>query len=176
MSSLLANDLGHHFIWVKQYFPSSLTTKFFEQNYHTHNCTKFVIGVGQWPASWAAPGKVPYSLKRWRDEMTNVVTNEEIFKIDGEIKLFLRSIHHNPIGDLIGACPPTDWRSPTVIDNYNFIIEELVLKLNSSRVVYLDTTFITKPLWDSSRDWCHLTPKVSSVESLYIAYALLVLN
>ena len=174
--SLKVNGLDHHFIHVEQKFPSSLTTKFFEKNYHTHNCTKFVIGVGQWPASYKAPGRVPYSRKRWRDEITNVVTNEEIFKIDGEIKLFLRSVHLNPIGDSIGKCPPTDWRSPTVIDSYNFIMEELVLKLYNSRVGYLDTTFITKPLWDSSHDWCHLSPKVSSVESLYIAYALLVLN
>ncbi len=174
--SLSVNRLDHHFKWVPQKFPSTLTTKFFEQNYHTHNCTKFVIGVGQWPASYFAPGGVPYSFKRWRDEMTKVVTNEEIFKIDGKIKLFLRSIHHNPLKDMVGKCPPTDWRSPTVIDSYNFIIEELVSKLNNSRVSYLDTTFITKPLWDSSHDWCHLSRKVSSVESLYIAYVLLVLN
>ena len=168
-----ANNLGHLFIWAPAIYPTQLSTKFFEQYYHTRNCTKFVIGVGQHPAGWPGGGP-PYSLKQWRDEMTSVVTNEEIFKIDGKIKLYLRSIHHNPIGDMIGKCQPTDWRSPTVIDSYNFILEKLVLDANNSRVDYLDTTFITKPVWDTAYDWCHLPLKVSSVEALYIAYVLLV--
>lgn len=167
-----ANKLGHRFIWARAKYPSDLSTEFFEQYYHTRNCTTFVIGVGQWSA--VKRGRGPYSLKQWRDEMTSVVTNEEIFKIDGEIKLYLRSIHHNPIGDMIGKCQPTDWRSPTVIDSYNFILENLVLDANNSRVDYLDTTFITKPVWDTAYDWCHLPLKVSSVEALYIAYVLLV--
>jgi len=106
--------------------------------------------------------------------MTSVVTNEEIFKIDGEIKLYLRSIHHNPIKDMIGKCQPTDWRSPTVIDSYNMILKKIVSNVDNSRLDYLDTTFITKPLWDSSHDWNHLPHKVSSVEALFIAYVLLV--
>eukprot|EP00985_Skeletonema_marinoi_P013729 scaffold6852_cov201-Skeletonema_marinoi.AAC.1 len=81
-----ANKLGHRFIWARAKYPSDLSTEFFEQYYHTRNCTKFVIGVGQWSAS--KRGRGPYSLKQWRDEMTSVVTNEEIFKIDGEIKFF----------------------------------------------------------------------------------------
>jgi hypothetical protein len=164
-------NLGHRFIWAPANYPSDLTTNFFEQYYHTRNCTKFVIGVGQWAAGWT--GNFPYSFKQWRDEMTSVVTNEEIFKINGDIKLFLRSIHHNPIGDMIGKCQPTDWRSPTVIDSYNYILEKLVLNVNNSRVGYLDTTFITKPVWDSSYDWCHLPHSVSLVEASYIAHVLL---
>jgi hypothetical protein len=106
--------------------------------------------------------------------MTSVVTNAEIFKINGDIELLLRSIHHNPIGDMIGACQPKDWRSPTVIDSYNYILEKLVLDMNNSRVRYLDTLFITKPVWDSAYDWCHLHHNVSLVEASYIAHALLV--
>jgi hypothetical protein len=166
------NNLVHRFIWAPARYASDLTTNFFEQYYHTRNCTKFVIGVGQYAAGH--PGRAPYSFEQWRDEMTSVVTNEEIFKIDGDIKLFLRSIHHNPIGDLIGTCPPIDWRSPTVIDSYNFILEKLVLNVNNSRVGYLDTTFITKPVWDSSYDWCHLPHSVSLVEASYIAHVLLI--
>ena len=82
-----------------------------------------------------------------------------------------------PIGDWVGKCKPRDWRSPTVIDSYNYILKKIVLDtkrlFKRSRVEYVDTTFITKPVWDTAYDWCHLAHRVSSVEASYIAHTIL---
>jgi len=47
-----ANSLGHRFIYAPANYPKHLSTEFFEQYYHTRNCIKFVIGVGQHPAGY----------------------------------------------------------------------------------------------------------------------------
>lgn len=43
----------------------------------------------------------------------------------------------------------------------------------SSRVEFLDTNFITYPLWDTAFDFCHFTSQISDVEAMYMAAKLL---
>ena len=70
------------------------------------------------------------TFKRWWDGISNIANNEEIYKIgNGNIKLFMRSIHHMPIGDEVGSCQdgrPIDWRSPTVVEGYNAVLQMVV--------------------------------------------------
>ena len=168
--SAISERLGYHFVKERVKYPSGLSTNLFRRLHNSkYKCTTFVIGVGQHTASNHEEGYPYYSLKKWRDEMTQVVTNQDIFNIHSEIKLILRSIHRMPLGDIVSACPPTDWRSPVVIDSYNSILKDIVRDVNNSRVSFLDTRFITNPVWDSAPDWCHLHSKVSTVEAFYIA-------
>jgi len=146
------NNLGHHVIWSKVEHPSEVSTKFFQDYYQKRNCTKFVIALGQWAAGSPAWKRIggPMTFGTFRNEMSNIVNNEKIFEIGkGDIRLILRNIHHNPIGDQIGKCNedgrPTDWRSVTVVDGYNEVIKKVVAESNNSRVEYLDTQFITFP-------------------------------
>jgi len=177
--ALWRSNLGHNFFFtgfLKS--PEALTADYFSKYRREQNCTTFVVAVGQWIASWAwlltAPGG-PWTMEKWKIEMTRIA---QIFtttsggsedKEHENTQLYFRSIHRNPIGDWISSCPPQDWRSTTVIDGYNFVLEKIVSGSNHPRVHLIDTRFITEPLWDATYDWCHLAPRVSQVEAIYIA-------
>ena len=48
-----------------------------------------------------------------------------------------------------GACPPTDWRSPPVIDMYNQITKRLCEKF---KIPLIETNDIIGIMWDGARD------------------------
>ncbi len=94
-----------------------------------------------------------------------------------------RSINYNPLGGLIGACPPTDWRSPAVIDGYNSVVQHVIEELHidtamkisighdkgsSSVVQFVDTDFLVGPIWDAASDWCHLDQPLALLQGVYI--------
>jgi hypothetical protein len=168
------NNVGHRFIWAPATTPDHLTAKFFEDYTMKRNCTKFIVAVAQW-ALGANVGKAgPWKFDRWSNELRRV---SQLFLSTGrrnDTQLYFRSIHRLPIGDYIGQCGPKDWRSPTVIDAYNHIIEKVVQDSNHRRVQFLDTRFITNPLWDTAYDWNHVAPLVSQHEAAYIALRVLV--
>ena len=62
--------------------------------------------------------------------LSDIVRSEEIFAIDPDIQIYLRTIHLNPLGNHHTNCGeehrPIDWRSPTVLDGYNLVIQKLV--------------------------------------------------
>ena len=63
---------------------------------------------------------------------------------------------------------PVEWTSTTVIRSYNNILEKVVAENNDDLVEYIDTSFITFPLWDASWDWNNLPPEISIPEATYI--------
>lgn len=104
------------------------------QAYELYNCTTFIIAAGQWPSSKQAwdnknYGK-PFSFQKFYKGLSAIVQDPKIFDIDPKINIYLRTIHLNPLGDLISDCGveqrPKDWRSPTVIDGYNLLVKEIV--------------------------------------------------
>ena len=109
-------------------------TKRIHDNYAVHGCKKFIIASGQWASSRLAYenekiGK-PYSFHKFHESLAAIIKSPEIHSIDPNIELYFRTIHLNPLGDLISDCGPEkrpkDWRSPTVIDGYNHVIKLLV--------------------------------------------------
>ena len=86
------------------------------------------------------------------------------------VGLHLRSIHDNPLGDIRVMCPPKDWRTPATIDGYNAILHSLSLAMD---VPFIGTSFIIRPLWDSSADWCHYQEEAGIVEAAYLLHTLL---
>ena len=137
-------------------------------------CKKVLIGVGQWDASWARG--IPTSLGQYYRRVREMlwILHDEL---PTHIEIFIQSVHYGPIGNAAGSCPPVDWRSPTVIDGYNFAIQKALRELAGSQqqsnrtspITFIDTNFIVAPMWDSADDWCHLDPQVSDVEAHYIA-------
>lgn len=102
--------------------------------YKHQNCKKFIIASGQWPASRLAwenekYGK-PFSFSQMYTMFSAILRSNEIFAIDPDIQIYMRTIHLNPLGNYHTYCGedhrPKDWRSPTVIDGYNLVIQELV--------------------------------------------------
>ena len=183
--------------------PSFITGQLVTQLVETRGCEAFVISVGQWPAgkrfkiNHFAPmmfsqyyQEIKNMLHRLDDESTNIPYNN--------IPIFLRSINYNPLGSMIGDCPPTDWRSPLVIDGYNSVmqtaLQEIMMELSQSQpetesesvplsssssssnhhprrhrvFQYIDTNDLVSPVWDAASDWCHLDQDVAVLQGLMV--------
>jgi hypothetical protein len=147
--------------WGEAKYPGDVTRFFVQNLMNTTGCNKLVIGLGQWPAS----GERPMLFREYEKEIGGML--HSIADIPGLVSIFLRSIHYNPIGDKIGKCPPSDWRSPPVIDGYNKIITRISGDFDF--VEYIDTNSIIGPMWDSPSDWCHFKNAAGRKEALYIA-------
>ncbi|CAJ1965349.1 unnamed protein product [Cylindrotheca closterium] len=173
MYSIENLQMSHLFHWIMMQYPLELEEGFFEEQYKMLGCNIFVLGFGQWPASHQT--KPPYSFERYLAEMTRIAQlAEDSF---GPFQVYLRSMHHMPIGDRASTCPPIDWRSPAVGNGYNYLLEQAILAVNKSspspKVHFLDTLFITHPMWDVAYDLYHLPRKVSDLEAIYIASVVL---
>ncbi|KAL3928239.1 MAG: hypothetical protein SGBAC_012738 [Bacillariaceae sp.] len=173
-----AIGLGKFVHHVQARYPSDISPWTFDHYYSTHQCTRFIVGVAQWPGSLMQGS--PYLFNRFYSEMKRIANDAATTFADkgdkNEVKVYLRSIHHIPIGDVTGTCPITDWRSPVVMDAYTHVIQKAVEEVqmgnvsgSSKHVEFLDTRFIASPMWDSAYDWVHLPPQVSDVEALYMA-------
>eukprot|EP00804_Cyclotella_cryptica_P013958 CCRYP_002472-RA/>CCRYP_002472-RA protein AED:0.02 eAED:0.02 QI:20/1/1/1/1/1/2/566/489 len=133
--SMLRLNLGHRFVNALLLYPEPDDALFrIKQSYQLYNCTTFIIAAGQWPSSKQAwenekYGK-PFSFQKFYKGLSGIAENPKIYDIDPNINIYLRTIHLNPLGDLISDCGveqrPKDWRSPTVIDGYNLLVKEIV--------------------------------------------------
>ncbi|KAL3943191.1 MAG: hypothetical protein SGBAC_002720 [Bacillariaceae sp.] len=181
-------NLGHHFVWAQARYPNDVDFHFVRRHIKEHNCSQFLIGVGQWPAShwgnqkdWPEGKPVPFGV--YRDDIFRVL--DMFHNHFSKIRVYMRSIHYNPIMEDSGRCLAGDWRTPTVMTAYTEIIREQVNNLNQKiqnrtvehqkdpQIKFLDTRFITYPMWDSSYDWYHLSDQVAEVEALYLAATIL---
>jgi len=149
--------------WVRAKFPNDIIENFIKDEIGGLNCTKVVVALGQWPAAWH--GEKPTLLPEYEIQMKEVMTIMKDFQKDLGFDLYFRSIHYNPIGDWIGACPPKDWRSPPVVDGYNYVLEKLC---NDFGLPFIDTNFIISPMWDTPSDWNHFGNEAGKVEAIYI--------
>jgi hypothetical protein len=73
-------------------------------------------------------------------------------------------------------CPHMDWRNPALIDFYKEALQRAVAAAaarSSPPPVYLDTSFITAPMWDFALDYSHSDVRVTRARSLFIAESLL---
>lgn len=141
--------LGHRFIYVPLTYPITdisekerAGTQFvasidiFRDYYFKRNCTRFVIGLGQWPPSDNAMENygAPFSFEQFRVGMSKIVKHEYIYRIgNDDIRIYLQNIHHDPLGDRMNGCgadgKPNDWRVHTVIDGYNYVLKQIVSEM-----------------------------------------------
>ncbi|CAJ1943661.1 unnamed protein product [Cylindrotheca closterium] len=173
--SFNAIGLGKYVHHIQARYPSDISPWMFDHYHTNHSCTRFIVGVAQWPGSLMQGS--PYLFDRFYTEMKRIVNVAVSTFADKEedVKVYMRSIHHIPIGDVTGACPITDWRSPVVMDGYTHVIQKAVEEVKKKTAIgrnlveFLDTRFIVSPMWDNAFDWIHLAPQVSDVEALYMA-------
>jgi hypothetical protein len=133
-------------------------------------CKKVVVAVGQWPASWSR-GR-PTLFDTYYREIKTVLQNMQD-TLPKDVEIFARSINYNGLGDLYSKCDPIpyDWRSPIVIDGYNAVIARVIRDLGGpqNKFTYVDTNFLVSPVWDSWKDWCHLSEKAVIAQAIYVA-------
>jgi hypothetical protein len=123
------------------------------------NCTAVVVGIGAWPAA-GQPGDRPHLFEEYRNEMSEV-----IWGIQNMTNVFVQYVHYHLLSDNLTACPPTDWRSPRVIDMYNEILSQVC---GEHGVPFIDTNFLIGPIWDSPVDWSHFDSMGIKEVALYI--------
>jgi hypothetical protein len=175
--------------------PYQVTSNAVRSMISDNRCQRLIISVGQWAAGkrFKVNGDGPYTLARFHDEYRQMA--RRLYDAFPTLPTVYRSINYNPLGGLIGACPPTDWRSPAVIDGYNAAIRHVVEELhndtamnNSSSsggggkgsanhvVQFVDTDFLVGPMWDAASDWCHLDPPLALLQGVYIIQKALLLG
>jgi hypothetical protein len=113
-------NLGHHFVWAKATYPTEIDYYFLQKYHKEQKCTKFIIGVAQWPPGyWGGkdwPNGKPYLFRDYSNEMFRIINLFQAHFPD--LQVYMRSIHHNPIMGATCRCKPIDWRSPSVMDSY----------------------------------------------------------
>jgi len=126
-------------------------------------CTKVIMATGQWDAGW--PKLAPTLFSKYEEQLEMAIRMMVMMFHGTNIDLYFRSTHYNPIGYEIGSCPPTNWRSPPVIDMYNQITKRVC---NKFKIPLIETNDIIGIMWDRAADWCHYEDVSSDMEILYI--------
>lgn len=168
--SMMMINFSNQVRWIPTRFPEQVNLEKLSNYHRDYNCVKFVIATGQWAAGNPL-GNAGYLFHDFYSKMSQVL--HEMAKIPSSdsfgFQVFMRSIHRVPIRQLSAICPPKDWRSPTVMDGYSYLVRKAVADINRTDIIrYIDTSFITSPLWDMSHDWNHLPRMVSDIEAMYI--------
>eukprot|EP00586_Coscinodiscus_wailesii_P015846 CAMPEP_0172504546 /NCGR_PEP_ID=MMETSP1066-20121228/179664_1 /TAXON_ID=671091 /ORGANISM="Coscinodiscus wailesii, Strain CCMP2513" /LENGTH=474 /DNA_ID=CAMNT_0013280777 /DNA_START=169 /DNA_END=1596 /DNA_ORIENTATION=- len=136
----------------------------------TEKCGTIVLGLSQWSAYTPEKRYSPYQFAQQYDDMLSLFEKYNAAKA----RIVVRSVHRISMGDIMLHCPVWELRTPTIMERYNVLLREICAnrRKKGHDVEFLDTDFITLPMWDSSRDWNHVMEKVQKVEAQYVAAAL----
>jgi len=148
-------------------FQHQVTESLWDEILNEKKCRRIVFGFGQWSASFSGqrPVLFPAYQNATKSLIIDIISKRERLKLHGA-DVFFRSMHFLPLNNLVASsCPPVDWRSPPVVDRYNIIERKLCMEHG---IPFIDTNFLTSPVWDSSPDWMHLNMPVKLVESQYV--------
>eukprot|EP01032_Pedospumella_encystans_P022655 gene22655-25664_t len=143
------------FLDVESQLPEEFEVNWLEK----YQCNYAVIGYGQSLISSNTTNR-PYTQTKYEQEMRRVMTLLQKYD-QNKTQVFIRSVNYTPLTAQQITCPPTDYRTPPVIDMYNSVIRRLAHELS---VEYIDVTPVMGPMWDSALDWSHPTNKVATAE------------
>jgi hypothetical protein len=129
-------------------------------DHRDHPCDIQIIQIGQWPASFMA-GPKAYSVQQYADEMASVLVKHR-----NRTDLLVLNVHYAPLSARATSCPPSDWRSPELIDAYNRALKKVC---NEYNIQFVDTNSVMFTLWDSGEDFCHYRAKVGHWEAAFLA-------
>lgn len=85
----------------------------------------------------------------------------------GPVQFFVRGMHYSSLGTQVTSCPPTDFRTPHIVDMVNARLKQVA---ESSKVEYICVTEISGPRWGDARDWVHYSPKVYAAEAHHVTH------
>jgi hypothetical protein len=134
-------------------------------------CSYVLIQIASWDAGWL--NESPLGISLYEQNMLKTIQNFQL--VFPSAALYVWSPHSTALGLANWICPQGDWRSPPLIDAYKTALQRVVAAAASplNPTKYLDTSFITQPLWDYTCDWSHSAASVSDARALFIAATLL---
>lgn len=150
------------------YIPTTFPTEFRVSWLDIHNCTYAVVSYGQWPGSHMNKGP-PYTQTRYELEMRRVVTLLQQHN-HARTQVFVHSVNYNGLMAYQTSCPPSDFRTPPLIDMYNNVLRKLCKELD---IEFIDMNHIMGPMWDSAVDWCHPSGTIYTAEVQWILQSVL---
>jgi hypothetical protein len=139
------------------------------------HCSFILVQIAAWDTGWLP--EAPTSVSLYERNMLKTIQNLQLAYPSAA--LYVWSPHPVPLG--LSAwinCPAYDWRNPPIIDAYKAALQRVVAAAAASASLsnlpkYLDTSFITQPMWDYTWDWAHSGVSVSDARALFIAATLL---
>jgi len=145
----------------------------FPQNYFDidfkisdEKCEDVIVALGQWPLSFKN-GDQFQSQQDYKGNMTKIA--DSFLAKHPDKKLIFRSIHYIPLNRMRLSCPPTDWRSPVLVDMYNEILRQVVESYSAfPKLRFVDTSEVIRPIWDTAEDWCHYGSKIGVPEAAFL--------
>ena len=133
----------------------------------SRRCDVVVLHMGQWSAGW--PRHRPDSAAVFRAELEPpLVALDKLVTEAALASAWVLSLNYNPVGAMVAACPPTDWRSRPLVDAYNRAVAAAVE--SHPHVGYIDNGPIVDPMWDSAGDWCHYHGRVAEAMAHHTLY------
>ena len=118
-------------------------------------CTHVFLNFGQWPLGWPSQ-PTPWLFDRYRRAVSATLQHLiHLKELHPHIKLtWVTTNPHTMSGSLL-TCPPTDWRYPHLIREYNRIAIDEIQRTSNGSIRVLDTWSIIFPLFDLSFDSAH---------------------
>ena len=162
---------GLQFVHTKQVnFPNEFSLHLIQEA----GCNIVIFSMGQWLLSGRGHefGHItPYTATKFEAEMFPILEKFSNLQKNttntSTVKVFIRSINYNGFGYFTTPCPPTDWRTPPVIDMLNSLSVNMTTQLGLD---YIDLNHIIGPLWDSALDFCHPIGAVFTAEVEWVLY------
>jgi hypothetical protein len=138
------------------------------------HCSFILVQVAAWDAGWLP--EAPTSVSLYERNMRKTIQNLQLAYPSAP--LYVWSPHSNLMGLTSWEfCPRGDWRDAPLIDAYKAALQRAVVATAavspSNPPQYLDTSFITGPMWDYTWDAAHSSAAVSDARALFIAATLL---
>jgi hypothetical protein len=118
-------------------------------------CTHVFLNFGQWPLGWPSQ-PTPWLFDRYRRAVSTTLQHLiHLKELHPHIKLTWVTTNPHTISGSLLTCPPTDWRYPHLIREYNRIAIDAIQRTSNGSIRVLDTWSIIFPLFDLSFDSAH---------------------
>jgi hypothetical protein len=154
-SALCHGEVG---MYVPLHYPSALT------DVEYSSCTHLIFNYGQWPAAYT--DEPVWSIERYERETIHFFDNT-VATIGREKKVFWMSSNPFPLTlAVVRSCPPTDWRFPHILKEYNTVAAALARERGIEVIDHFD---VMLHLMDASYDYAHYTePSGSALARLVL--------
>lgn len=130
-------------------------------------CGAIIMNVGQWPCSNRVP--TPWKVGRYEAELNRLLLNARMLVADTGARLLFVATNPSPLRRDMLTCPPTDWRFPHIIQEYNVIARAAAQRWNFT---FVDTSQMAFQLLDLSFDGAHYDDPIGRAMAIKLAQAI----